>query len=81
MIGFYFRRFNLIPKQIRLLSTYLIGYILVILLFLGFIYVNGSIVVGDKSAHEAAVNLPQVNQCFKQKNFACKRLKKKNALF
>lgn len=60
MIGFYLKRVYLIPKQIRLLSVYLIGYILVILLFAGFVYVNGSIVVGDKSAHEAALHLPQV---------------------
>lgn len=61
MFGFYLKRVYLIPKQIRLLSVYLIGYILVILFFIGFIYVNGSIVVGDKSAHEAAIHFPQVS--------------------
>jgi len=60
VIGFYCRRFYLIPKQIRLLATYLIGYITVLLLFIAFIFVNGSIVVGDKSAHEAALHIPQV---------------------
>lgn len=60
VIGFYFRRIYLIPKQIRLLCVYLSGYIIVIILFGIFIYVNGSIVVGDKTAHEAAVHLPQV---------------------
>lgn len=52
------------PKQIRLLFVYLFGYILVILLFVAFVWVNGSIVVGDKSAHEAALHLPQVSFYF-----------------
>lgn len=60
MLGFYFKRVYLVPKQIRLLSVHLFGYILVILLFIAFIVWNGSIVVGDKSAHEAAIHLPQV---------------------
>lgn len=38
-----------------------LGYILVIALFAVFVIINGSIVVGDKSAHEAALHLPQVN--------------------
>lgn len=29
-------------------------------MFISFIFVNGSIVVGDKSAHEAGLHLPQV---------------------
>lgn len=32
-----------------------------LLMFIVFVFVNGSIVVGDKSAHEAALHLPQVN--------------------
>lgn len=60
VIGFYFRRIYLIPKQIRLLCAYLSGYIVVIALFAAFIHYNGSIVVGDKTAHEAAVHFPQV---------------------
>lgn len=60
VIGFYYRRIYLIPKQIRLLCVYLMGYIIVIILFVAFIRLNGSIVVGDKSAHEAAVHIPQV---------------------
>lgn len=61
MLGFYFKRFYLVPKQIRLLFVYLIGYISVIISFIAFVYVNGSIVIGDKSAHEAAIHFPQVN--------------------
>lgn len=36
---------------------------MVLLMFVVFVFVNGSIVVGDKSAHEAALHLPQVNIC------------------
>lgn len=36
------------------------GYLLVGILFAGFIKWNGGIVVGDKSAHEAVLHLPQV---------------------
>ncbi|ALC43719.1 Alg10 [Drosophila busckii] len=35
-------------------------YASIILPFIGFIYINGSIVVGDKNAHEAEVHLPQL---------------------
>ncbi|XP_068142973.1 dol-P-Glc:Glc(2)Man(9)GlcNAc(2)-PP-Dol alpha-1,2-glucosyltransferase [Drosophila tropicalis] len=35
-------------------------YASIILPFVGFIFINGSIVVGDKSAHEATINLPQI---------------------
>lgn len=61
MLSFYCKRVYVIPKQIRLLTVYLIGYIIVIGSFVAFVYVNGSIVVGDKSAHEAALHLPQVS--------------------
>lgn len=37
-----------------------LGYELNILGFMAFLYYNGSIVVGDKSAHEAALHLPQI---------------------
>ncbi|XP_055305543.1 putative Dol-P-Glc:Glc(2)Man(9)GlcNAc(2)-PP-Dol alpha-1,2-glucosyltransferase [Sitodiplosis mosellana] len=57
---FYSKRVYLVPKQIRLLFVHLIGYILTIAAFIAFILVNGSIVVGDKSAHEAAIHLPQI---------------------
>lgn len=60
MAGFYLKRFYLIPKQFKLLAFYLFGYVSVILAFIGFVLWNGSIVVGDKSAHEAALHLPQV---------------------
>lgn len=60
VLGFYFKRVYLIPKQFKLLASYLIGYILVLLAFVTFVLVNGSIVVGDKHAHEAALHLPQV---------------------
>lgn len=59
---FYFKRVNLVPKQMWLLFVHLFGYILTIVAFIVFAVVNGSIVVGDKSAHEAAIHLPQVNK-------------------
>ena len=36
------------------------GYIVVLLTFLGFVIVNKGIVVGDRSAHQAVLHLPQV---------------------
>ncbi|XP_055856815.1 putative Dol-P-Glc:Glc(2)Man(9)GlcNAc(2)-PP-Dol alpha-1,2-glucosyltransferase [Episyrphus balteatus] len=36
------------------------GYIVVVVVFIGFVIANGSIVVGDKSAHEATVHIPQL---------------------
>lgn len=36
------------------------GYFLVIFAFIAFLIVNGSIVVGDKSAHEASIHIPQL---------------------
>lgn len=60
MLGFYFKRVNLVPKQIRLLFFHLFGYVLVIMAFIIFVVINGSIVIGDKSAHQAAIHLPQV---------------------
>lgn len=68
VLGFYLKRFYLVPKQIRLLFNYLLGYILVIVAFIIFVFMNGSIVVGDKSAHEAALHLPQVLRIFKAAN-------------
>lgn len=60
MLGFYLKRVYLVPKQVRLLFVHFIGYIIVIVAFIAFVLVNGSIVVGDKSAHEAAMHLTQV---------------------
>lgn len=57
---FYMRRVYLVPKQIRLLVTHLVGYVLVLLAFGAFVAWNGSIVVGDKAAHTASCHLPQL---------------------
>lgn len=40
------------------------GFILVLGAFVAFIFANGSIVVGDKSAHEANLHLAQVRESF-----------------
>lgn len=60
VLGFYYKRVYLVPKQIWILFFYLMGYVSVIGVFMLFVFFNGSIVVGDKSAHEAALHLPQV---------------------
>lgn len=60
MLEFYSKRIYLVPKQIRLLFVHLIGYILVIMAFTAFVAINGSVVVGDKSAHQAKLHVPQV---------------------
>lgn len=36
------------------------GFVAVVVLFIGFVIANGSIVVGDKSAHEASLHIPQL---------------------
>lgn len=60
VLAFYCKRVYLVPKQVRILFVYLIGYISVLIAFMVFVIVNGSIVVGDKASHEAAVHFPQV---------------------
>lgn len=62
VFGFYFKRVYLVPKQMWLLFVHLFGYILTIVAFIVFVVINGSIVVGDKNAHEAAIHLPQVSK-------------------
>ncbi|XP_058449613.1 putative Dol-P-Glc:Glc(2)Man(9)GlcNAc(2)-PP-Dol alpha-1,2-glucosyltransferase [Malaya genurostris] len=47
-------------RVIKLIFSSYYGYILNILAFMAFLYWNGSIVVGDKSAHVAAIHLPQI---------------------
>ncbi|XP_053695143.1 putative Dol-P-Glc:Glc(2)Man(9)GlcNAc(2)-PP-Dol alpha-1,2-glucosyltransferase [Sabethes cyaneus] len=51
------------------------GYILVIMAFIDFLYWNGSIVVGDKTAHVAAAHIPQVFYfCLFFAMFSCSQL-------
>lgn len=57
---FYCKRFYLISKQIKLLVSHLFGYLVVLVGFGLFVLWNGSIVVGDKQAHEASLHIPQV---------------------
>lgn len=40
-----------------------LGYFLVLLAFGAFVLYNGSIVVGDKTAHQATIHLPQILYC------------------
>lgn len=52
------------PKRIVTLISEAIrhfyGYILVVVGFITFLIINGSIVVGDKTAHEASLHIPQL---------------------
>ncbi|CRK89688.1 CLUMA_CG003403, isoform A [Clunio marinus] len=36
------------------------GYFVIIFSFMAFVFINGSIVVGDKTAHEASIHIPQL---------------------
>lgn len=47
-------------ERVRRLVAAIIGYIIVGLFFISFVIYNGSIVVGDKSAHSATVHFPQL---------------------
>lgn len=55
-----FRRPRYFMADLVFVIQHLWSYILVLLAFIFFVFANGSIVVGDKSAHEANVHLPQV---------------------
>lgn len=60
VLVFYCKRFYLISKQLKLLVSHLMGYVLVLCGFCAFVAWNGSIVVGDKEAHTASLHIPQV---------------------
>lgn len=51
-----------IQKSLALVTNQLYGFVIVILSFILFVLWNGSIVVGDKSAHQATLHFTQV--CF-----------------
>lgn len=53
--------FNLIMSKLRLdFWLDMMGYLSVVLSFLVFIYLNGGIVVGDRSSHETIIHIPQL---------------------
>lgn len=54
------KRPKLFLLDLRFVIEQLWSYILVLLGFIVFVFTNGSIVVGDKSAHEANIHLTQV---------------------
>lgn len=60
VIIYHLKRFDLILNQIKTILIDFTGYIIVLAVFIVFLLINGSIVVGDKSAHEASLHLPQV---------------------
>lgn len=59
-IDVYLHRPDLIWNHMKGIIIQFYGYISVILGFLAFLWYNGSIVIGDKTAHQAALHLPQV---------------------
>lgn len=56
----YLHRPDLIWTHFKAILMLFYGYISVIIGFLVFVWYNGSIVVGDKCAHQAAIHVPQV---------------------
>ncbi|XP_061393164.1 putative Dol-P-Glc:Glc(2)Man(9)GlcNAc(2)-PP-Dol alpha-1,2-glucosyltransferase [Musca vetustissima] len=54
------KRFELVMKCLWYIITQGCFYLIIILPFMGFVYLNGSIVLGDKRAHEASIHLPQL---------------------
>lgn len=56
----HFRRPQLLMEFIGGSIQDFYGYFLIILSFIAFVFFNGSIVVGDKTAHEASIHIPQL---------------------
>lgn len=61
LIKLHLQNPKLIFIQFKDIISSFYGYILLVQGFLIFLYINGSIVVGDKSAHEASLHIPQVS--------------------
>ncbi|GAB0086616.1 Dol-P-Glc:Glc(2)Man(9)GlcNAc(2)-PP-Dol alpha-1,2-glucosyltransferase [Sergentomyia squamirostris] len=59
-IDFYLRRITSVHITILPVIAQFYGYVVVMVAFIVFLWLNGSIVVGDKSAHEATLHLPQI---------------------
>lgn len=60
MTSFYFKCLTKFISLINELIIKLKGFVLLFIGFIGFLVYNGSIVVGDKTAHEATIHIPQV---------------------
>lgn len=60
VVIYHLKKIDLILNQIKSIFIDFTGYIIVLGAFIVFLLINGSIVVGDKSAHEASLHLPQV---------------------
>lgn len=61
-IGYYLKRLSSLHVSVLPIISQFYGYILVMMAFITFLWINGSIVVGDKSAHEATIHLMQVTK-------------------
>uniref|UniRef100_A0A336LNB5 Dol-P-Glc:Glc(2)Man(9)GlcNAc(2)-PP-Dol alpha-1,2-glucosyltransferase n=1 Tax=Culicoides sonorensis TaxID=179676 RepID=A0A336LNB5_CULSO len=60
VIDVYLHRPDLIWTHFKAIMMIFYGYISVIVGFLMFLWYNGSIVIGDKCAHQASVHIPQI---------------------
>lgn len=60
VVIYHLKKFDLILNQIKSIFIDFTGYLIVLGAFIVFLLINGSIVVGDKNAHEASLHLPQV---------------------
>lgn len=60
VIDVYLHRPDLIWTHFKAILMLFYGYVAVIIGFLLFVWYNGSIVIGDKCAHKAAIHVPQV---------------------
>lgn len=60
VIDVYLHRPDLIWSHFKAILAEFYGYLAVISGFIVFLWYNGSIVIGDKCAHQAAIHIPQV---------------------
>lgn len=51
-------------RLITQLISDLLAYVIVGILFVAFVLANGGLVVGDRTAHQATINVPQIFYCF-----------------
>ncbi|CAA9964370.1 alpha-1-2 glucosyltransferase alg-10 [Pyrenophora teres f. maculata] len=53
-------RCKMLDLKMSSLLTVVVPYVILLVLFAGFVFWNGSVVLGDKSAHTATIHLPQM---------------------
>lgn len=53
-------KYLILPKNLVTLTALTWPYIILVTVFFGFVFINGGIVVGDRSSHEACLHFPQL---------------------